>query len=388
MMKTMHPSWQTDSEVIYTCPKPSAVDHLLTFSSSCHHLGEGSLFNAEKTCRDPFYLLVHMKSVYKMLDLKRQFKVRTTSRRAAPLGDPRGVPKLFQKCSSLMKYRIAYDKFRDILHLKFESSLRFLVVGVKAKLKIYKEIIDIDKMSEIVPEADLPTELLQFLSDFEATSDTPLTQFDNREIDEMLNNNDVSVFDDNAELTNIDFSSPPLTNPPEIQIHAPLLVTPAPEIIIPDSPLQILDHVWPLTSLPPQDLFLTPPPPPHEQLVCVRVPVIQQPQTFMLTHLNDKIMQPKATTEVVIDEKKADLQRRNNKASAEYRVRRRARRKQEEAEVRELEQRNMYLQKRVTVLEEVIKSMKDRYFDMIRGVKREAESDHHCCDKKSRFNFL
>ena len=117
---------ESDSEVLYKCPRPPAFDHLLTFTSSCHHPRQRSHTIADKAPSDPFYLRVHVRGVYKMWNIQRQFKERTTSRRATPLGDPRGVPKLFRKCSSLKSYRIAYDKFQDILHLKFESSLRFL----------------------------------------------------------------------------------------------------------------------------------------------------------------------------------------------------------------------------------------------------------------------
>jgi len=361
----------------------------------------------DKALCDPFYLRVHVRGVYKMWNIKRQFKVRTTSRRATPLGDPRGVPKLFRKCSSLKRYRIAYDKFQDILHLKFESSLRFLVIGVKAKRKFYKVIVDIDKMSDFVPEADLPKELLEFLSDFEVASDINpvMDPFDPKELDEMLNNNDINLYDNAEQLRNISYAELPFSPGQQrsqilLQAHDPMMVTPPPEV----NNHQNLDQVWTGPwSPPPQDLTLSLASPafPAQESVPVHVPVIQQPHTFTLSILDDSLLysnaialpldnitQPAATEVVVVDERRADLQRRNNRASAEYRSRKKIKKEQEEAEVKELERINIQLAAKVSVMEEVIRRMKDNYVDMIRGVKRQSQepSDHHCCDKKPRIN--
>jgi len=389
---------ESDSEVLYKCPHPPALDHLLTFTSSCHHPRQGSHIIADKAPCDPFYLRVHVRGVYKMWNIKRQFKVRTTSRRATPLGDPRGVPKLFRKCSSLKSYRIAYDKFQDILHLKFESSLRFLVIGVKAKRKIYKVILDIEKMSDFVPEADLPNELFEILRQFEVSSDINpvMDQFDPKELDEMLNNNDIDINSDNTGLINIDYADLPFApghhrSQTLLQEHEAtlMMVTPPPEVI-PDNSHQNVDQVWngPWT-------------PPPQEPEAVRVSVIQQPQTFSLSVLDDSflysntvslapvnIMQPAASEVAVVDERQIDLQRRNNIASAEYRSRKKVKKELEEAELKELERRNIELAARVSVMEEVIKRMRDNYFDMIRGVKRPSQepSYHHCCDKKPKLN--
>jgi len=362
----------------------------------------------DKALCDPFYLRVHVRGVYKMWNFKRQFKVRTTSRRATPLGDPRGVPKLFRKCSSLKSYCIAYDKFQDILHLKFESSLRFLVIGVKAKRKIYKVILDIDKMSNFVPEANLPKELFEVLRNFEAASDINpvMDQFDPKELDEILNNNDIDI-GDATELININYAK--LTFSPGqyrsqtlLQEHEAtlMMVTPPPEVIIPDNSHQSLDQVWTGPWTPPaQDFSLSSSASSVQEPV--RVSVIQQPQTSNISVLDDSllyndaislpphnIMQSAAPEVVVVNERRAELQRRNNIASAEYRSRRKVKRELEEAELKELEQRNIELEARVSVMEDFIKRMRDNYFDIIRGVKRSSHesSDHHCCDKKPRLN--
>ena len=403
---------ETDSEVLYKCPQPPAFDHLLTLTSSCHHPDEGSGLDIDKAPCGPFYLRVHVSGAYKMWNKTRQFKVRTTSRRATPLGDPRGVPKLFRKCSSLKRYRIAYDKFQDILHLKFESSLRFLVIGVKAKRKIYKVILDIDKMSDFVPEADLPKELLKFLSDFEVVSDINpvMDQFDPKELDEMLNNNDINLYDNAEQLRNISYDELPFSPGQQrsqilLQSHEadPMMVTPPPEV----NNHQNLDQVWTGPwSPPPQELTLSLASPafPVQESVPVHVPVIQQPHTFTLSILDDSLLYSNAialpldnitkpaasaaTEVVVVDERRADLQRRNNRASAEYRSRKKVKKEQVEAEVQKLERINIELAAKVSVMEEVIRRMKDNYVDMIRAMKRQSQepSDHHCCDKKPRIN--
>merc|ERR1711971_1246267 len=330
---------------------------------------------------------------------------------ATPLGDPRGVPKLFRKCSSLKSYCIAaYDKFQDILHLEFESSLRFLVIGVKAKRKIYKVILDIDKMSNFVPEANLPKELFEVLRNFEAASDINpvMDQFDPKELDEILNNNDIDI-GDATELININYAK--LTFSPGqyrsqtlLQEHEAtlMMVTPPPEVIIPDNSHQNLDQVWngPWTP-PPQEFSLSSSASSFQEPEAVRVSVIQQPQTFSLNVLEDSllysntvslapvnIMQPAASEVEVVDERQIDLQRRNNIASAEYRSRKKVKKELEEAELKELERRNIELAARVSVMEEVNKRMRDNYFDMIKGMKRPSQetSDHHCCDKKPKLN--
>ena len=386
LCKSLLETNESDSEVLYMCPQPPAFDHLLTLTSSCHHLVEGSRLNADQAPCGPFYLRVHVRGAYKMWNKTRQFKVRTTSRRATPLGDPRGVPKLFRKCSSLKRYRIAYDKFQDILHLKFESSLRFLVIGVKAKHKIYKVILDIDKMSDFVPEADLPKELLNLVSDFEVASDINpvMDQFDPKELDELLNNSDIDLYDNAEQLRNISYAELPFAPEDQRTQADPMMVTPPPEVNI----HQNLDLVWTMPwSPPPQDLTLSLPSPPVQEAVTVHVPVIEQPHIFTLSVLDDSLLysnaivlpldnitQPaaSATTEVVmVNERRADLQRRNNRASVEYRNRKKVKKEQEEAEVQKLERINIELAAKVRVMEEVIRRMKDNYFDMIRSAKRQ-----------------
>jgi len=181
-----------------------------------------------------------------------------------------------------------------------------------------------------------------------------------------------------------------------------MMVTPPPEVIIPDNSHQNLDQVWngPWTP-PPQEFSLSSSASSFQEPEAVRVSVIQQPQTFSLNVLDYSllysntvslapvnIMQPAASEVEVVDERQIDLQRRNNIASAEYRSRKKVKKELEEAELKELERRNIELAARVSVMEEVNKRMRDNYFDMIKGMKRPSQetSDHHCCDKKPKLN--
>ena len=182
-----------------------------------------------------------------------------------------------------------------------------------------------------------------------------------------------------------------------------MMVTPPPEV----NNHQNLDQVWTGPwSPPPQELTLSLASPafPVQESVPVHVPVIQQPHTFTLSILDDSLLYSNAialpldnitkpaasaaTEVVVVDERRADLQRRNNRASAEYRSRKKVKKEQVEAEVQKLERINIELAAKVSVMEEVIRRMKDNYVDMIRAMKRQSQepSDHHCCDKKPRLN--
>merc|ERR1719225_68310 len=140
----------------------------------------------------------------------------------------------------------------------------------------------------------------------------------------MLNNNDIDINSDATELINIDYSN--LTFCPGHQRSQTLLhehganmmmVTPPPEVIIPDNSHQNLDQVWtgPWTP-PPQDLILSSSASSVQEPV--RVSVIQQPQTLSLSVLNDSllyndaislpppnIMQFAAPEVVVADERRA-----------------------------------------------------------------------------------
>merc|ERR1711874_952606 len=71
-----------------------------------------------------------------------------TSRRAAPLGDPRGIPKLSRKFSLRKGYlRIGERAITSVHHLKFEGSVNIFVASTSATRKFFQVNIDFAKMS-------------------------------------------------------------------------------------------------------------------------------------------------------------------------------------------------------------------------------------------------
>ena len=130
----------------------------------------------------------------KMLQQKRPFLCSTTSRTAAPLGDPRGVPKLFRKCSLKLKRLSTTLSIQDLQSLKIqdlENLVTFLNTSAEAKPECLKVNIGIVIMSGVILGNELPNELLKLLGDF----DTEVSSEDGRyvlpalELETFLNMN-------------------------------------------------------------------------------------------------------------------------------------------------------------------------------------------------------
>merc|ERR1712073_108961 len=98
----------------------------------------------------------------KMLQQKRPFLCSTTSRTAAPLGDPRGVPKLFRKCSLMLKRLSTTLSIQDLQNL-----VTFLNTPAETKPECLKVNIGIVIMSGVILGNELPNELLKLLGDFD-----------------------------------------------------------------------------------------------------------------------------------------------------------------------------------------------------------------------------
>ena len=140
-----------------------------------------------------------------MLQQKRPFLCSTTSRTAAPLGDPRGVPKLFRKCSLKLKRLSTALSIQDLENWSIqdlENLVTFLNTGAEAKPECSKVNIDIVIMSGVI----LENELLKLLGDF----DTEVSSEDGRyvlpalELETFLNmnNNDDYGVEDSSSNTN------------------------------------------------------------------------------------------------------------------------------------------------------------------------------------------
>ena len=154
-------------------------------------------------------------------------------------------------------------------------------------------------------------------------------------------------------LTNIDYSNLPFA--PENNIPQ-TLPPPLTEVIIPDNSHQNLNQVWtgPWTP-PPQDCSVSSSSSSVQEPEAVRV--IQQPQTSLPL---PNIIQPAAPAEImVVDERRADIRRRNNIAEKDYRRRKKVRRELVQTELKKLERRHIELTVVVIELEESIKRIKD-----------------------------
>ena len=144
-----------------------------------------------------------------MLQQKRPFLCSTTSRTAAPLGDPRGVPKLFRKCSLKLKRLSTALSIQDLENWSIqdlENLVTFLNTGAEAKPECSKVNIGIVIMSGVILENELPNELLKLLGDFDAevASEDGRYVLPALELETFLNmnNNDDYGVEDSSSNTN------------------------------------------------------------------------------------------------------------------------------------------------------------------------------------------
>merc|ERR1719461_1967478 len=121
--------------------KPSDYDRLGLFLGCC--------FVCCVKHQRLYTVRVCLKNLYRMLDLNRHPLLHTTSRRAAPLGDPRGIPKLSRKFSQRKCYlRIGERAFTSVHHFKFEVSINIFTASTSARRKFFQVNIDLAKMSD------------------------------------------------------------------------------------------------------------------------------------------------------------------------------------------------------------------------------------------------
>ena len=144
-----------------------------------------------------------------MLQQKRPFLCSTTSRTAAPQGDPRGVPKLFRKCSLKLKRLSTALSIQDLENWSIqdlENLVTFLNTGAEAKPECSKVNIGIVIMSGVILENELPNELLKLLGDFntEVASEDGRYVLPALELETLLNmnNNDDYGAEDSSSNTN------------------------------------------------------------------------------------------------------------------------------------------------------------------------------------------
>jgi len=305
--------------------KPSDYDRLGLFLGCC-------LIHCVRHQRH-YIVRVCLKNLYRMLDLNRHPLLHTTSRRAAPLGDPRGIPKLSRKFS-LRKYylRLGQRVITSVHNFKFQGPVNIFVASTSATRKFFQVNIDLVKMSAF-EEMDFPFSsffdgLLQELGDtMEFVSDeTPMPILNDEELD-FTSDFNIDMLDVVTEVSEVITPPSVLPPPPEAEAQATVVIN------IPSE----LDLVWnPLELSPPQ-------------------PVAG------LSH--DQIEKEK-----------------NNQASRAYRQRKKAKLAAKEEELEVLENKNRELSVKASAMEDIVKELKSKVVSLLAnervgGVKRNHEAD-------------
>jgi len=305
--------------------KPSDYDRLGLFLGCC-------LIHCVRHQRH-YTVRVCLKNLYRMLDLNRHPLLHTTSRRAAPLGDPRGIPKLSRKFSLRKCYlRLGQRVITSVHNFKFEGPVNIFVASTSATRKFFQVNIDLVKMSAF-EEMDFPFSsffdgLLQELGDtMEFVSDeTPMPILNDEELD-FTSDFNIDMLDVVTEVSEVITPPSVLPPPPEAEAQATVVINISTE----------LDLVW-------KPLELSPP----------------QPLAGLS---NDQIEKEK-----------------NNQASRAYRQRKKAKLAAKEEELEVLKNKNRELSVKASAMEDIVKELKSKVVSLLAnervgGVKRNHEAD-------------
>jgi len=332
-----------------------------------------------------------LKNLYRMLDLNRHPLLHTTSRRAAPLGDPRGIPKLSRKFSLRKCYlRIGERAFTSVHNFKFEGSVNIFVASTSPTRKYFQVNIDLAKMSAseemnfsiysffdgllqelgdtmefVSDEVHMPIlsdEELDFTSDFnidmlnmDSEVSTPLS--DNNEAARPPPTQD----EDQATIViNIQNELDLIWNPLDISPLQPVEISPLQPVDI--SPLQSVE----ISPLPPVDI---------SPLQSVEISPLQPVDISQLQPVDLSPLQPLEITNEQTEREK------NNDASRAYRQRKKAKLAAQEEELEVLEKKNRELSVKASALEDIVKELKSKVVSLLAnesvgGVKRNHEAEH------------
>jgi len=284
-----------------------------------------------------------------MLQQKRPFLCSTTSRTAAPQGDPRGVPKLFRKCSLKLKRLSTALSIQDLENWSIqdlENLVTFLNTGAEAKPECSKVNIGIVIMSGVILENELPNELLKLLGDFDAevASEDGRYVLPALELETFLNmnNNDDYGVEDSSSNTN---TNSPLSDTTSVSFdtfesRGSSQVSPAADQA---QHTAALETVWRMSPPAPSSVTAT--------LAILDTGSVAAPDPEL--------------------EFRRDLQRRNNLASSRYRAGVRARRAARDQELAQLEAYNRELVTRLAHMTELRDKMKETCLEMVtRGRQR------------------
>jgi len=286
-----------------------------------------------------------LKNLYRMLDLNRHPLLHTTSRRAAPLGDPRGIPKLSKKFSLRKCYlRIGDRAVTSVHNFKFEGSVNIFVASTSATRKFFQVNIDLAKMS--VSE-EMDSSIYSFLDGLlQEIGDT--MEFVSDDVHMPLLSDEELDFTSDFNIDMLDMVSEVITPPSDNNAAA----LPSPQATIVINIQNELDLTWNPVEISPQQPLEISPSQPVE--ICPSQPV-------------DLI-----TIEQTEREK-------NNDASREYRKRKKAKLAAKEEELEVLEKKNRELSVKASALEDIVTELKSKVVSLLSnesgGTKRNHEAD-------------
>jgi len=326
--------------------KPSHYDRLGLFLGCCFVWGvKHQRHYTVRAC---------VKNLYRMSDLNRHPLLHTTSRRAAPLGDPRGIPKLSRKFSLRKCYlRIGERAVTSVHNFKFEGFVNIFVASTSATRKVFQVNIDLAKMS-----ASEETEfsiysffdgLLQELGD--------TMEFVSEDIHMPVLNDEELDFTSDFNIDMLDMASEVIA-PPSDNNKAVLLPPPQDEdqasVVI--NIQNELDIIWnPVEISPPQPLEISPP-------------------------------QPLEISPVVITNEQIEREK-NNEASRAYRQRKKAKLASKEEELKVLEEKNRELSVKASALEDIVKELKSKVVSLLANEKVGGVKRNHEADQMARKKF-
>jgi len=315
--------------------KPSHYDRLGLF------LGCSFVWRAKH--QRHFTVRACLKNLYRMLDLNRHPLLHTTSRRAAPLGDPRGIPKLSRKFSQRKCFlRIGERAFTSVHHFKFEGSVNIFVASTSATRKVFQVNIDLAKMSV--------SEEMEF----------SIYSFFDGLLEEI---------GDTMEFVSDD-------------VHMPILSDEELDFTS-DFNIDMLDMVSEVITPPSDNNQAALPPPPQDEDQATVVINIQNELDLIWNPVEISPLQPveisPAQPVVVITNEQIEREK-NNDASRAYRQRKKAKLAAQEEELKVLEEKNRGLSVKASALEDIVKELKSKVVSLLAnervgGVKRNHEAD-------------
>ena len=104
-----------------------------------------------------------MENLFMMQDIGKRKSVKVTSRKAAPLGDPRGVPKYFRKCFYKAFIKSANKRLQEVILLKFENSLKVIIVKTTSSNFLLTEVkMDFNNINNS-DFGDIPNDILDLI---------------------------------------------------------------------------------------------------------------------------------------------------------------------------------------------------------------------------------